>query len=294
VTSPGEKLRVEPRETPKRNESWSQPPTTPNAPASEPPELRGARLRELLQAQGLSGWVRVGGGGVAGKVADVAVDGAGRARTPSPVSPSPLPDAGSSSLDALLRPLERPAAGAVIEIGGAPSSGRTALAYRMAVGTTLRGELVGWIDPGNALDPRFLARAGADLTRVLWIRPLEPRGALRAAELLLRAGFAAVVLDLEGVPARTVERWGRAPWSRLARAARGSRAVLVVVRGAFGGACMSGPFTSLGLALERQRGLFGWGLFEGFESCADVVRQRAGTDGGALALRVMHRPDSCA
>ena len=181
-----------------------------------------------------------------------------------------------------------------MEIGGAPSSGRTALAYRMAAGTTLRGELVGWIDPTHSLDPRFLARAGVDLARVLWVRPLEPRGALRAAELLLRAGFAAVVLDLEGVPAQVVERWGRAPWSRLARAARGSRAVLVVVRGAFAGGCMSGPFTSLGISLERRRGLFAWGLFEGFESRADVVRQRAGVDGSALALRLMHRPDSSA
>jgi hypothetical protein len=239
--------------------------------------------------------VRVGGGAVAGKVPDAAAGRAGKATTSSPVPPFsdvPLPSAGSSSIDALLRPLERPAAGAVVEIGGTPSSGRTALAYRLTAGTTLRGELVGWIDPGNALDPRFLARAGADLTRVLWVRPLEPRGALRAAELLLRAGFAAVVLDLESVPAKQVERWGRAPWSRLARAARGARASLIVVRGVFAGSCVSGPFTSLGLSLERQRGLFACGLFEGFESCADVVRQRAGVDGSALALRLMHRPDS--
>jgi hypothetical protein len=249
----------------------------------------------MLQAQGLSGWVRVGGA-VTRNAADVIADGVGTtsASLPASLPPGDTPHRGAESIDALLRPLERPAEGAVIEIGGLPSSGRTALAYRIAAGATLRGELAGWIDPGHALDPGSLARAGADLERVLWVRPTEPRGALRAAELLLRAGFAAVVLDLEGMQPKTIERWGRAPWSRLQRAARGARAALVIVRGAFGGSCLSSPFTSLGLSLVRQHGHFACGLFEGFESCTSVVRLRAGADGGAFALCVMHRPDSSA
>ena len=62
-------------------------------------------------------------------------------------------------LDSVLRPLERSSQGRLIELTGPISSGRTALAYRLAAGSVARGELVGWVDPGNALDPRFLRPA---------------------------------------------------------------------------------------------------------------------------------------
>jgi len=188
--------------------------------------------------------------------------------------------------DALLQPGVRPDQGRLIELSGARSSGRTALAYRMAAGTTARGALVGWVDLPNALDPRFLRRAGLDLSRLLWARPRDLAGAMRSTELLLRAGFATVVLDVEDAPARELARLGAAAWTRLLRAVRGTRATAVLLSSQR----VAGSFATLGLYTERSRPLFDRGLFEGLDVRASVVRDRAGPTGAELPFRVLHRP----
>ena len=188
--------------------------------------------------------------------------------------------------DRLLRPLERPDQGRLIELSGARSSGRTALAYRLAAGAVACGGLVGWVDLPDALDPRFLRRSGVDLRALLWIRPPHPRAALRAAELLIRTGFALVVLDLDAADPRELSRLGSAAWTRLLRALRGARASAVVL----GPERVSGSFSTLGLYTERRRAIFDHGLFEGLEGRAAVVRNRTGPTGTACAFRVRHRP----
>ncbi len=176
--------------------------------------------------------------------------------------------------------------GRLIEIGGEPSSGRTALAYRLAAEATARGERVGWVDLPDALDPRTLRRAGTNLADLLWVRPPHGLAALRAAELLLKTGFALVVLDLEGAARRAFERSGPALWLRLQRAVREARATAVVL----GTPQASGAFASLRLYTERRRALFEDGLFEGIECSASVVRDRHGPPGAAHSLRVLQRP----
>ena len=213
-------------------------------------------------------------------------------KTPTPLDSSP--DRASFTLgaeecafplDALLRPTERPDRGRLIELTGAPSSGRTALAYRMAAGATGRGELVGWVDLPNALDPRFLLRAGVELRSVLWVRPPDARSALRSAELLLETGFALVVVDLEGAPARALDRLGPPVWSRLRRAARGPRATALLL----GSEPVAGSFSSQVVHAERRRALFDRGLFEGLECGATLLRNRGGSPGQVYPLRVAHR-----
>jgi len=193
------------------------------------------------------------------------------------------------SPDALLRPTSRAehgVEGRLIELGGDLSSGATALAYRLAALASARLELIGWVDLPNALDPRYLQRAGVRLADVLWARPPGLPAALRTAELLIKTGFALVVLDLDGAPARELARLPASVWTRLARALRESRAtaLLLGTRGA------AGTFASLGARVERTSALFDAGLFEGLESRLEVVRRRTGPPPADLHFAVFQRP----
>ena len=192
------------------------------------------------------------------------------------------------SPDVLLRPTPRPAHGVegrLIELGGERSSGRTALAYRLAALTSARSELVGWVDLPHALDPRYLQRAGVRLDDVLWVRPPGLQAALRAAELLIKTGFALCVIDLEGAPAGEIARLGAAVWTRLTRALRESRssALLLGTRGA------AGTFATLGARTERRRSLFDGRLFEGIESSVEVLRRRSSPPGEVRHFSVLQR-----
>jgi len=121
---------------------------------------------------------------------------------------------------------------------------------------------------------------------VLWVRPPGLQAALRTAELLIKTGFALVVLDLEGAPERELARFGASVWTRLARALRESRASALLL-----GSCgAAGTFATLGARVERQRAVFDRGLFEGLDSRLEVLRRRAGPPGEDLHFSVYHRP----
>jgi hypothetical protein len=239
-------------------------------------ESRVQSLEAALREAGLAGRVRVG--------VPLPVEPLHPARAPEPrpadeEAPPPL------SLDSLLWPLES-RKGRLIEVSGEASSGRTALACRMVAGTTLRGELVGWVDLPDALDPRSLRRAGAEMSSLLWARPRGLSEALRCAELLLRTGFALVVLDLQGAPLSKLARLASPVWARLLRKAREARAttlVLVPER-------IAGASPTLGLWTERRRALFEGELFEGIEAHATVVRDRSGPIGAEHPFRALQRP----
>jgi hypothetical protein len=60
--------------------------------------------------------------------------------------------------------------GAVVELCGPASSGRTGLAYALLAQATERQEACAFVDASDSLDPISLAAAGVDLDRLLWIR----------------------------------------------------------------------------------------------------------------------------
>jgi hypothetical protein len=191
------------------------------------------------------------------------------ARVPPPRIPT-----GLDALDALLGGgLPR---GALTEIVGRPSSGRTTLAYVLLRAVTVRRALTACVDLPNAFDPAHAEEAGIDLARVLWIRPRTPRDALRAAEHVLEGeGFGLVLVDLDD---------GRAPrnvpasmWIRLARAAARTRTAMVVL----GREDVVGTFAALRLELERSDAVFeGRGpcpLFTGITSAVHLRKSKLGT-----------------
>jgi hypothetical protein len=117
-------------------------------------------------------------------------------------------------------------------------------------------------------------------------RPPGLQAALRTAELLIKTGFALVVLDLDGAPARELARLSPSVWTRLARALREARATALLL-GSHGAA---GTFASLGARAERTEAFFDRGLFEGLESRLEVVRRRTGPPPADLHFSVFQRP----
>jgi hypothetical protein len=124
-------------------------------------------------------------------------------------------------------PVDAVRQGAVVEIVGRVSSGRTSLLHAWLADATRAGAAVGLIDVDHTFDATSAARAGVDLRRVLWVQGGGRRDhALSAVLLLARCtGFALVVLDAGEVPPRLTPTAA----FRLKRALRG-RVLLVVGR----------------------------------------------------------------
>ncbi len=135
---------------------------------------------------------------------------------------------GIAALDCLVGGLER---GAVAEITGPASSGRTTAVAACLREATSRGECVAYIDASNAADPASLAGAGVEFERLLWVRcGRNAEAALKAADLVLHAGgFGLVCLDLGGVSRRELNRIPFSWWFRFRRAIAGTRTAFVVL-----------------------------------------------------------------
>ena len=117
--------------------------------------------------------------------------------------------------------------GAVAEIVGPLSSGRTSLLAACLRLVTRAGGAAALVDADDAFDPASAARAGVDLRRVLWVRCDGRRDtALRATDLLVRCpGFALVALDVGESPPRI----SLAAAFRLKLAVRRSGTALLIV-----------------------------------------------------------------
>jgi hypothetical protein len=167
--------------------------------------------------------------------------------------------------------------GAITEIFGAVSSGRTALARIVIATVTLAGECAAWIDLPNAFDPHGARAAGVDLDRMLWVSPRDSRAAFRAVEHVLDAGgFRVVVLDLDHVPGATSVLPASA-WLRLGRAAAQRDAAIVVITASHA----VGTFAALALEVRADRRIFGGEdgpcrVFHGAISAVRIERHKFG------------------
>lgn len=132
--------------------------------------------------------------------------------------------------------------GAISEVTGPQSSGRTSLALSFLAHRTQDGQVVAWVDAEDAFDPESAASCGVCLRQLLWVRCRNTNGtangkpwtrldqAIRATDLLLQAGgFAAIVLDLGNISPEHASRIPMATWFRFRQAADRSRCSLVVL-----------------------------------------------------------------
>lgn len=87
--------------------------------------------------------------------------------------------------------------GQAVELWGEAASGRTSLALRAVAAAHRENRLAAWVDGPRELYPPAAAAVGADLRRLLIVRPKAPKQLVWTAQQLARSGaFACVVLDL--------------------------------------------------------------------------------------------------
>jgi hypothetical protein len=145
------------------------------------------------------------------------------------------------------------------------------------------------VDAADAFDATSAVTAGAALERVLWVRAPHVRAALRSVERLLEVpGFPLILVDLVGHEAR--DAGNPVVWSRLARAAAGAQAALVLLAGRR----LAGSSAELALEMQSRRACFAGtpSLFEELEVQAVLARARSGSWGAAgrvasVRLRVL-------
>jgi len=121
--------------------------------------------------------------------------------------------------------------GAMTEICGGESTGRTSLLFALLGQATQRGECCAWIDTAGAFDPASAVEAGVDLDRVLWVNcGGNAQHALKSTDLLIQGGgFGLVVLDMADTDAAIARRIPLASWFRLRHAAERTGTALVAV-----------------------------------------------------------------
>ena len=162
------------------------------------------------------------------------------ALTPAPRTIRETATTGIAEVDALLQgglPV-----GAVSELTGSESSGRTSLALAFLAQRTREGQVCAWVDVTDAFDPESASASGVALRQLLWVRCKSGNQqtnakpwtrldeALRATDLLLQAGgFAAIVLDLGDMPEEHGSRIPLATWFRFRLAADRTRCSLLVL-----------------------------------------------------------------
>jgi hypothetical protein len=180
------------------------------------------------------------------------------------VSPRETLASGIPGLDALTGGFPR---GAITEIVGPESSGRTTLANTLLAAATARGEICCHIDTADAFDPVSAAQAGTVLSQLLWVRcGGNVEHAFKAADAILHAGgFGVVLFDLARISERAANRIPISYWYRFRRAIENTPTVLALVeKNALARSC-----AALLLGLERDaahwRGAPGFELFRGME-----------------------------
>jgi recombination protein RecA len=174
--------------------------------------------------------------------------------------------AGISALDVLAGGFPR---GALSEICGPASSGRTSVLLALLATMTRRREVCALVDTSDSFDPHSAAAAGVDLVRLLWVRcgkssacisdfrcpiselPNAPRSrhavskseirnrqseissveqALKATDLLLQGGgFGLVAVDLGDIPPHAARRIPLTSWFRFRRAVEHTSTLLLVL-----------------------------------------------------------------
>ena len=144
--------------------------------------------------------------------------------------------------------------GAISEITGPASSGRTTISMAFLARRIQDGSVCAWIDTSDSFDPESATANGISLKHLLWVRcrndsfekpsPAVHRKAsdkkqqcwtrldqaIRATDLLLQAGgFAAIVLDLADEAIEHSRRIPLATWFRFRQAADRTRCSLIVL-----------------------------------------------------------------
>ncbi|MBC8029279.1 MAG: hypothetical protein H7Z16_04135 [Pyrinomonadaceae bacterium] len=166
---------------------------------------------------------------------------------PAEVLPSGIPQIDSFTGGGLPR-------GAITEIFGPASSGRTSFMLSALAHATTHEEVCALVDTSNVFDPDSASQAEINLERLLWIRCANNlEHAFKATDLLLQGGgFGLVMLDLGDVPTKDARRIISSWWYRFRRTLEATPTVLVVIAEE---SCAK-SCAALALELKQETGLW--------------------------------------
>jgi len=165
--------------------------------------------------------------------------------------------------------------GAISEIFGCVSSGKTLVLQELLASASARGEFCAVVDSRDAFDPLSASRAGVDLRRLLWVRASHRANhkidrAFKAADLILHAGgFGVVVLDLCDVPLRDLNSIPLSYWYRFRLAVENTPTSLIVT----GDQPLVKSCARVQLEVKRERLLWRGPVFEGIDF--EIVPRKA-------------------
>ena len=165
---------------------------------------------------------------------------------------------GLPSLDTLVTGFPR---GAITEITGPESSGRTTLVHSLLAASTANSEICAYVDTCDSFDPVSAADSGVALSQLVWIRCAKDAAhALKVTDYLIHAGgFGAVILDLCQISPRTANRIPISYWYRFRLAIENTPTILALVEERpLAKSCAS-------LLLEMKRAKTIWKGSPGFE-----------------------------
>ena len=121
--------------------------------------------------------------------------------------------------------------GAITEIIGTPSSGKTSFLLSSLAAATHGGETCALVDTTDCFDLISAVEAGIKLSKLLWVRcSRNVEHAFKAVDLLLHGGgFGLVALDLGDVPISYTNRIVSSWWYRFRHTLESTRTALIVI-----------------------------------------------------------------
>jgi hypothetical protein len=147
-------------------------------------------------------------------------------RLPESEAPLTVPT-GIAMVDEVTGGLPR---GALTELYGPPSSGKTSFLQSALASRTGNSEVCALVDAQDSFDPNSAQTAGVSLPKLLWIRCKTVDHAFRSVDLLLHGGgFGMVAMDLSDIPARLVRQIPLNFWFRLRRTIENTPTILLVL-----------------------------------------------------------------
>ena len=144
--------------------------------------------------------------------------------------------------------------GAITEIFGPASSGRTSFMLAMLAHAIANKEVCTLIDTSDCFDPVSSGETQVDLDQLLWVRcAANVEHAFKATDLLLQGGgFGLVLLDLGDIAGKDARRIISSWWYRFRRTVENTPTALVVI------AADSCVRSCASLALEMNRDADSW------------------------------------
>lgn len=106
--------------------------------------------------------------------------------------------------------------GAISELAGGASCGKTSLLLALLAQSTRQGAVCALVDTSDSFDPASGAASGIDLHKLIWVRCAgNAEHTVRTADLLLQGGgFGVIALDLSDSSPRALNRIPTSFWFR--------------------------------------------------------------------------------